>query len=102
MHVRRCAVLFVELDQEPRFEFSTLLQGGDGLDRTPRWLAYAPHLPAPLPVTLAQLGVFEKLPGLGRCCGCISILDVLHLHINLPLIQHIPHQPANQHHTHRK
>ncbi len=60
MQIRRCAVLFVELDQEPRFEFATLLSGGDGLDRSVRWLAYAPHLPAPLPVTLAQLAVLEQ------------------------------------------
>lgn len=59
MHVRRCAHLMVELDQEPRFEFATLLAGGDGLDRSPRWLAYAPHLTEPVPVTLAQLQVLE-------------------------------------------
>lgn len=60
MQVRRCAVLFVELDQEPRFDFTTLLRGGDGLDRSVRWLAYAPHLEQPLPVTLAQLAVLEQ------------------------------------------
>lgn len=59
MPIRRCAVVFVELDQEPRFDFTTLLTGGDGLDRSVRWLAYAAHLEKPLPVTLAQLAVLE-------------------------------------------
>jgi len=62
MKLRRCAVLFVELDHEPRFEFTRLLQGGDGLVRTPRWRALAPHLPEPVTVTLAQLALLEALP----------------------------------------
>jgi putative peptide maturation dehydrogenase len=49
----------VELDQEPRFDFSTLLQGGDGLDRSARWRVFAPHLTEPVTVTLAQLAVLE-------------------------------------------
>jgi putative peptide maturation dehydrogenase len=57
MFLRRCAQLLVELDQEPRFEFTTLLRGGDGLDRSTRWIAFAPHLREPVPVTLAQLAV---------------------------------------------
>ena len=61
MRVRRCAHLMVELDQEPRFEFATLLSGGDGLDRSPRWLAFAPHLPAPVPVGLAELAVLQSV-----------------------------------------
>lgn len=59
MRVRRCSHLLVELDQEPRFAFANLLEGGDGLDRSPRWLAYAPHLTAPVEVGLAALGVLE-------------------------------------------
>jgi putative peptide maturation dehydrogenase len=55
--LRRCTHLFVELDQEPRFDFTTLLRGGDGLDRSARWLAFAPHLREPVPVTLSQLAV---------------------------------------------
>src|SRR5687768_17426653 len=61
MRVRRCAHLMIELDQEPRFEFATLLSGGDGLDRSPRWLAFAPHLPAPVPVGLAELAVLQAV-----------------------------------------
>jgi putative peptide maturation dehydrogenase len=49
----------VELDQEPRFSFTSLLEGGDGVDIGVRWLALAPHLSAPEPVTLEQLAVLE-------------------------------------------
>ena len=59
MQLRRCAQLMVELDQEPRFDFSTLLRGGDGLDRSARWRVFAPHLVEPVTVTLAQLAVLE-------------------------------------------
>jgi putative peptide maturation dehydrogenase len=61
MRVHRCSMLFVELDAEPRFDFATLLAGGDGLDRSTRWQAYAPHLGKPVPVTLAQLAVLDTL-----------------------------------------
>jgi putative peptide maturation dehydrogenase len=60
MHLRRCAQLFVELDQEPRFEFATLLRGGDGLDRSARWRAMAPHLGEPVTVSLAQLAILQQ------------------------------------------
>jgi putative peptide maturation dehydrogenase len=59
MFLRRCAHLLVELDQEPRFDFASLLRGGDGLDRSVRWRVLAPHLLEPVSVTLAQLGVLE-------------------------------------------
>lgn len=62
MKVRRCAVVFVELEQEPRFDVGQLLGGGDGLDRSARWLARAPHLPLPVEVTLAQLAVLQGMP----------------------------------------
>lgn len=61
MMVRRCAQMFVELNQEPRFDFDTLLAGGDGLDRTARWLAYAAHQREPLVVTLAQLEILQQV-----------------------------------------
>lgn len=61
MHLRRCQHLMVELDQEPRFAFETLLQGGDGLDRTPRWLAFAAHLDAPVEVDAALLAVLAAV-----------------------------------------
>jgi putative peptide maturation dehydrogenase len=62
MLLRRCAHLMLELDQQPRFDFATLLSGGDGLDRSVRWLAYAPHLTEPVQVTLAQVAVLEAAP----------------------------------------
>lgn len=55
-------MVFVELDQEPRFDVGTLLGGGDGLDRSARWLAHAPHLPEALEVTLAQLAILQSVP----------------------------------------
>ena len=62
MQLKRCAHLAVALDNEPRFDMGALLSGGDGLDRRPRWLAMAPHLPAPVPVDLALLAVIEAMP----------------------------------------
>jgi putative peptide maturation dehydrogenase len=63
MRLRRCASLFVELDQEVRFEFKTLLEGGDGLCRSPRWLAWAPHLKSPATLSIQHLSVLEN-------CNC--------------------------------
>ena len=54
-------MVFVELEQEARFDFGQLLGGGDGLDRSARWLARAPHLSLPVPVTLAQLAVLQQV-----------------------------------------
>jgi putative peptide maturation dehydrogenase len=53
--------LFIELDDQPRFDFATLLSGGDGMDRTPRCLAFAPHLDQAVPVDGAQLAVLQQL-----------------------------------------
>lgn len=62
MRVRRCSHLMVELDQAPRFSLDTLFQGGDGLDRSARWLAHAPHLAAPVEIKLHDLAALEALP----------------------------------------
>ena len=61
MKLRRCAMLLIELDQQSRFEFATLLAGGDGLDRRPRWLAYAPHLETPVEVNVAEMAALETI-----------------------------------------
>lgn len=61
MQVRRCTHLFVEFDDQPRFDFATLLSGGDGMNRTPRCLAFAPHLDQPVPVDGVQLAVLQQL-----------------------------------------
>ena len=42
--------LQVTLDDEARFDVASLLAGGDGLDRAPRWLASAPHRAEPAEV----------------------------------------------------
>lgn len=62
MKLRRCAALQVTLDDEPRFDVASLLDGGDGLARAPRWLASAPHRVVPAEITLAQLAVLGSLP----------------------------------------
>ena len=61
MPIRRCIQLMIELDAEPRFALESLLSGGDGLDRTPRWMAYAAHLDAPVQVTLDELKALEAI-----------------------------------------
>ena len=59
MLIHRCAQLMLELDTEPRFALASLLSGGDGLDKSPRWMAYAAHLDEPVAVSLAELHVLE-------------------------------------------
>jgi len=44
MLIRRCAILFFETRETVRFDLGSLLQGGDGLVRSQRWIALAPHL----------------------------------------------------------
>lgn len=52
----------VELDDQPRVSLADLLAGGAGRVNTPRWLARAAHLDAPVAVTLAQLQWLQSLP----------------------------------------
>lgn len=44
MDYRRCAGLFVEPRERPRFALEALLAGGDGVAHERAWVAYAPHL----------------------------------------------------------
>lgn len=62
LRLRRCRHLMVELDDQPRVSLADLLAGGSGRISTPRWLARAAHLDAPVPVTLAQLQWLQGLP----------------------------------------
>lgn len=62
MLIQRCAQLMLELDAEPRFALESLLSGGNGLDNSPRWMAYASHLDDPVQVSLAELHVLESIP----------------------------------------
>ncbi len=61
MPIHRCTQLMIELDAEPRFALESLLSGGDGLDRTPRWMAYAAHLDAPVQVSMDELKALEAI-----------------------------------------
>ena len=44
MRIRRCSILFLEPREETAFDLGVLLAGGDGLSRTKRWVALAPHV----------------------------------------------------------
>ena len=44
MRVRRCAILYLDPRAATAFDLGSLLAGGDGLVRTRRWIALAPHL----------------------------------------------------------
>lgn len=52
--IRRCEVLLLEPEETIEFEFESLLTGGDGLRRTLRWRALAPHLGEPVEINAAQ------------------------------------------------
>ena len=41
MRIRRCAVVYLEPREQAQFDLGVLLAGGDGLQRTRRWLVYA-------------------------------------------------------------
>lgn len=59
MNLRRCAILLVELDSRPRFDFASLLAGGNGITTSPRWLGRAPHLDEPVVLQLSDLAVLQ-------------------------------------------
>jgi putative peptide maturation dehydrogenase len=61
MQIQRCAQIMVELDNEQRFSLESLLSGGDGLDKMPRWMVYTAHLDAPVQVSLSELQALEKI-----------------------------------------
>jgi putative peptide maturation dehydrogenase len=64
MRIRRCAVLYLEPREEFAFDLDGLLSGGDGLRRTPRWLALAPHLGEEIEVDAAERELLGALsPG---------------------------------------
>ncbi|NUS39634.1 MAG: putative peptide maturation dehydrogenase, partial [Lysobacter sp.] len=54
MRIRRCSVLYLEPREETAFDLGVLLAGGDGLARTQRWLALAPHLGEEVEVDAAE------------------------------------------------
>ena len=54
MRVRRCAIVYLEPREDAAFDFASLLAGGDGLARTQRWMALAPHLDEEVEVDAAE------------------------------------------------
>lgn len=54
MRIRRCSVLYLEPREETAFDLGVLLAGGDGLARTRRWVALAPHLGEEVDVDAAE------------------------------------------------
>ena len=54
MRVRRCAILYLEPREDAAFDLASLLAGGDGLARTRRWVALAPHLGEEVEVDAAE------------------------------------------------
>jgi len=54
MRVRRCAVLFLEMREEVRFDLGSLLAGGAGKRRVRRCMAIAPHLDVDVEIYAAE------------------------------------------------
>lgn len=54
MRIRRCSVLYLEPREETAFDLAVLLAGGDGLARTQRWVALAPHVGEEVEVDAAE------------------------------------------------
>lgn len=54
-------MLFVELSNTPRLDLQNILTGGDGLDHSSHWLAYAPHLDKPVHVGCNELQILENI-----------------------------------------
>ena len=54
MRIRRCSILFLEPREETAFDLDVLLAGGDGLVRTRRWVALAPHIGEEVEVDAAE------------------------------------------------
>lgn len=51
---RRCEIVLLEPREEAGFELADLLKGGNGITRTRRWVALAPHLGEAVEVDAAQ------------------------------------------------
>lgn len=54
MLIRRCEILMFEPREEVAFQLDSLLSGGNGMVRTRRWVALAPHLDGPITVDARQ------------------------------------------------
>lgn len=65
MRLSRPFHLLVQRRDRPEFSLEDLLRGGAGLRREPEWLALAPHLAEPLPLSLEDLAVLDAVPAEG-------------------------------------
>jgi putative peptide maturation dehydrogenase len=61
MRIRRCSILFLEPREETAFDLGVLLAGGDGLARTRRWVALAPHLGEEMDVDATERELLGQL-----------------------------------------
>ncbi|WP_225765355.1 putative peptide maturation dehydrogenase [Stenotrophomonas sp. Marseille-Q4652] len=59
--IRRCAVLVFEPQETVEFDLQELVGGGDGLRRTLRWQALAPHLGEPVAVDARQRELLGRI-----------------------------------------
>ncbi|HYG07577.1 MAG TPA: putative peptide maturation dehydrogenase [Stenotrophomonas sp.] len=61
MLIRRCEVLVMEPHETVEFHLESLLAGGDGLQRTLRWRALAPHLGEPVEIDARQCALLGSI-----------------------------------------
>ncbi|WP_256645812.1 putative peptide maturation dehydrogenase [Thermomonas paludicola] len=61
MHVRRCAVAWLEPREVSVFQLDDLLAGGTGVVSRLAWFAHAPHLPEAIEVAAAHVPVLGAL-----------------------------------------
>jgi putative peptide maturation dehydrogenase len=61
MRLRRCSILFLEPREETAFDLDVLLDGGDGLARTRRWIALAPHVAGEVEVDATERELLGEL-----------------------------------------
>ncbi|MGQ4660596.1 putative peptide maturation dehydrogenase [Lysobacter sp. F6437] len=61
MQIRRCSIVLLEPREEVGFDLDNLLSGGNGLNRTHRWVALAPHLEAAVDVSAGERELLGRL-----------------------------------------
>jgi putative peptide maturation dehydrogenase len=61
MKVRRCKVLYLEPRERLEFDLSSLMSGGNGLQRSQCWIALAPHLGEEVEVDPAECALLGAM-----------------------------------------
>ncbi len=59
--IRRCEILLIEPEETIEFDLESLVSGGDGLRRTLRWRALAPHLGEPVEIDAEQREMLGRI-----------------------------------------